>query len=418
MWLVVGLESGIPWPTERTTLEFEGCELTLRPETDQLAPTLVLQYTPPMQFTDALARARRFLSALAWSKRHYIREIGTTGGTHPIQMGKGGGLHAIAPGFRADYLPRPTDQRARLALALYREAMGLNNHSYEFLGYYKVINLLNASGPAQIQWINENVGRLEDPVACERREELPREGRDIGDYLFVSGRCAVAHAFADPTVDPDDPEDTLRLARDLMLMRALAEFAIERELGVPSMTTVWREHLYELEGFKALLGDGIVETLKANGSPDVRRIPPLPALSIRLRDFERLPTLEGLRAEAISATEGTVVLRCTSEDGLVQAFVGLNIPGERLEFDPLEGGVHIEDDGTVLAAERNLDLVKFVQRLYGNGEIEVWNAETEDRLGRCNPFIPVNLDFMAFDRNIIRAIARLQQAIETRRTNT
>jgi hypothetical protein len=51
-------------------------------------------------------------------------------------------------------------------------------------------------------------------------------------------------------VDPDDPQDTERLARDLPLMKAVAEYAIEHELGVRSMRTIWREHLYELAGFR------------------------------------------------------------------------------------------------------------------------------------------------------------------------
>ncbi|MGH9022969.1 MAG: methylamine utilization protein MauJ, partial [Acidimicrobiia bacterium] len=64
--------------------------------------------------------------------------------------------------------------------------------------------------------------------------------------MYAAGRSAVAHANADPVVDPDHPEDTLRLQRDLPLIKALAAFAIEHDLGVKSQGTVWREHLYEL----------------------------------------------------------------------------------------------------------------------------------------------------------------------------
>ena len=51
--------------------------------------------------------------------------------------------------------------------------------------------------------------------------------------LYESGRCAVAHAFADPLVDPDDLADLRRLSADLDVVRALAEYLIEHELHVP-----------------------------------------------------------------------------------------------------------------------------------------------------------------------------------------
>jgi len=56
---------------------------------------------------------------------------------------------------------------------------------------------------------------------------------DIGEYLYTSGRCAVAHASTTPVVDPDNPEDFLRLSADMPVLRALAEHIIINELGVP-----------------------------------------------------------------------------------------------------------------------------------------------------------------------------------------
>ena len=57
---------------------------------------------------------------------------------------------------------------------------------------------------------------------------------DIGEYLYASGRCAVAHAGTNPTVDPEDPEDMDRLCKDLPLIRAMAAHVIEKELNVKS----------------------------------------------------------------------------------------------------------------------------------------------------------------------------------------
>jgi hypothetical protein len=43
---------------------------------------------------------------------------------------------------------------------------------------------------------------------------------------------ALAHAQYDPIIDPDDPQQLEELRSDLPIMEALAEMAIETELGV------------------------------------------------------------------------------------------------------------------------------------------------------------------------------------------
>jgi hypothetical protein len=84
---------------------------------------------------------------------------------------------------------------------------------------------------------------------------------DIGAHLYESGRCAVAHANRKPIVDPDDPSDMRRMQSELPIMTALAQKAIEEELGVQTSQTVYCKHLYELAGFKEILGADTVERL-------------------------------------------------------------------------------------------------------------------------------------------------------------
>jgi hypothetical protein len=55
---------------------------------------------------------------------------------------------------------------------------------------------------------------------------------DVPKYLYESGRCAVAHAYADPIVDPDDVSDLRRLSEDLYIVKEIAEYLIETELKV------------------------------------------------------------------------------------------------------------------------------------------------------------------------------------------
>ncbi len=413
-WLVVGLDIGVHWPTVETRVHFEGKEILLRPETDRLSPSVVFRYEPPMRQEEALHLLRRFLSSLTWVEGGHLREIMVTGGSHPIGVGKGPMARLINPKFRVDYLPGPADTKARLALALYREALGLDSVPYQFLGFYKIINICHKDGTAQKAWINNKVDKLEDHIALQRLTELRQKGEDVGNYLYESGRCAMAHAFSDSIIDPDNPEDTKRLAEDLRLMKALAAYAVEHELGVRSVGTIWHEHLYELEGFHGLLGGDVLAMLKSKQALTLEEIPSLPRLSVRLRDYALFGAFENLRAKPVAAESGRLILRCVSDDELLDAALGLNFAGERLEFDPVHG-VAIYDDGSVISAEKALHRVRLVQGLYSNGQLEVWDSEQEILLGRCDPFIPVNVDLKATDENLERIASAVLAEIERRR---
>lgn len=407
-YVVVGLESGVPWPTTETRVGFRNYEFLLRPETDTLAPTVVLEYEAPMTYNEGLALTRRFLSSLAWAKGGRLLEIATTGGGIPIQVGKGPGARLIDPRFRLDYLPDPPDERTHLALALYREALNVNSTPYQFLAFFKIINIIHQYGPAQIAWINGTVGQLEDHLAKSRLAVLRGEVQDIGQYLYESGRCAVAHAFNDPLVDPDDPEDTLRLVLDLRVVKALAEYVIEHELGIQSQRTVWREHLYELEGFRALLGHATLAHLREGRDITITEVPTLPRLNIRIRDREPFPAFENLDVELLEATGGRLRARCSSGDELFRAGLSLNFAEQRLEFDPVEG-VAVADDGSAQAMRYALDRIEFVKAMYHNGELEVWDADREVLLGRCNPFIPTNISsFRQLDEYLDRITTQIQ----------
>ena len=62
--------------------------------------------------------------------------------------------------------------------------------------------------------------------------ELSASESDIGRYFYASGRCAVAHAFTDPMVDPEDPKDVFRLSADMPVAKALAEHLIEQQYRI------------------------------------------------------------------------------------------------------------------------------------------------------------------------------------------
>lgn len=106
------------------------------------------------------------------------------------------------------------------------------NIGYSFLSFFKVLNVRFASGPEQKAWITSALGSLTEARAVARLAILTASVPDAAEYLYLSGRCAVAHAFSSPLVDPNDINDQRRLADDLPVIRSLAARLVTTEFGV------------------------------------------------------------------------------------------------------------------------------------------------------------------------------------------
>ena len=83
-----------------------------------------------------------------------------------------------------------------------------------------------------IEGIRATLPKLKGELAVSRPRTLRTTEPDIPKYLYESGRCAIAHAYADPIVDPDDVSDLRRLSEDLQIVKEIAEHLIEVELRV------------------------------------------------------------------------------------------------------------------------------------------------------------------------------------------
>jgi len=197
------------------------------------------------------------------------------------------------------------------------------------------------------------------------------------------------------------------------LVRALAEYAIEHQFGIKSSTTVYREHLYELEGFRAIFGAERVNAIKASGSISEADWPALPRLSVRLALHELYAPLENLIARIVEVADGRAVVHCTSDDHLTEIMIGLNFRKERLEID-IQDGIAARDDGSETAARQGATVMRFCLDYIMNGILEVWDAESIRLLGRCDAFLPVNVDMQATHRNFQENIRRIEAEADRR----
>jgi hypothetical protein len=92
----------------------------------------------------------------------------------------------------------------------------------------------------------------------------------------------------------------------------------------------------------------------------------------------------------------------------------LDFANERLEFDPISD-VRIHDDGSVEAIDHEIRRLRVIRAHLGNGRTEIYRADTRDRLGRTDPFIPFNIDLIETFESIDSALDRLDQEREKRK---
>lgn len=389
-FLTMGLEGDAPWPSAETTFCYRNREITLRPETEDDSATISVAVSESSGPEEARQFVYEFLSALAWVNGRGVTEtFSVVSGKGPMSL-RERKARLIGDAPRSEYVPAPDAPQAKLALALYREAVCANMVTFQFLSFFKIINVVHAKKSDQVNWINTALPNIKDYDARKRLAQISKHHPDVGDYLYVSGRCAVAHAFSTPVANPDNPKDTQRLLADLPLMKALAEHAIESELGVKTVSTIMREHLYELEGFRELFGPKLVSSLKSEDTVDAASIPIPNRLSLRLMGRPQYKAFEGLKADVPAAEDGTVVLRLHSDDDLMVALVRLHFRQERLTFDAMQD-VAIRDDDSSTAARVLADYVRYQRDWLGNGVVEVWDPSRERRLGRSEVVVPRNV---------------------------
>jgi Methylamine utilization protein MauJ len=240
IWLNVAVKPHFQWPNAQVELSFENKRIVLQPPTVELACVVSSFDSNGITFENGGTILGHFLSRLSWSMGGGLEELfygGSNNPNHPGRLGPGGlgsSSRLLVDPWEYLYFPVAGDPRADLGLALFREGMNVNSAPFAFLSFFKIINIIHGKGSDQQAWINNNLTYVGYPPAIDRLNEIMKVNSNVGEYLYVQGRCAIAHAFGTPIVNPDVYQDKYRLEQDLPLMKELAVIFVERELGVMS----------------------------------------------------------------------------------------------------------------------------------------------------------------------------------------
>ncbi len=391
-WIVCNFETNMGWPDNDLIIETEGKQLLilgLGPERNKL-PAIGYLLQEDENIKDIRFFLNQLLSRLTWATGSHFRFEGYTGGSFPIRTINNKAYTVGTYGFQISYLPQNLNQEALLALALFRDGQSLYNihEGYSFLSFYKIINLVKKTGKQQKSWVKKNINRL-NATHQKRINEIQNDGTAIDEYLYESCRCAVAHAGIDPTINPDNPEDSIRLQKDLPIIRALSKVMIKDHYNIQTRSDVYNDHLYELAGFKEIINDSILDKIKNNELVSRRELEWDTRISIRLWCDKRYNLLEGLNVKTKKINEGIVELQAYSDDNLFSIPVYLDFNQERLYID--YENPRLPKPLNKIATNHIIIWKTFFQELICNGIIEVWKTDEQYLLGRKDPLEPINV---------------------------
>lgn len=401
-WVIAYLDPSMPWPVRAQKIVYLGQEYWIIPITTDAYPGVAVK---ARDIPKEVLRERilRFVSVICWIADSGASLVSFGGGSHLIAYSRpNGGGRTICNQIDLRYLPEITDPKAKLALALVREARGLRHIAYSFLTFWRVLEV--AVGKKHIKrWVPGALAKITDRRAKEALATIVASGvEDVSAHLYISGRCAVAHAGSNPIIDPDQPEDSWRLANEKPLVEALAILAIEEELGVQTSSTIYREHLYELGGFKRLLGSDIVSKILEKGKIPEKTEVELPAVDVGLMGKEPLAAFTSMVPVGFAYDDGPALIAFERQDGQLRVQFVLNFEEERLEFDIHNGLYGPPDDGSPEWAKIKGEIQEFAKWYYMNGCITITNSDTGELIARKDEFIPVNVivEPDGFDREI------------------
>ena len=242
-WLNCGVTTQATWPKETKEVKYGDHTFVLMPLTKEHSASIHIELRG-ISYVEGLTLINRFLSALGWKcDQPAINHDGWSGNPKPVPVHKYHIPYGYSP---SDSFPTEiyeiTNEKAKLAVALYREAKSLDSVPFQFLSYFKILNIFwddkTKDGKNElIEGLRTSLPSLTDKECIQRIKEIREKQGDPADYLYKSGRCAVAHAFVDPIVDPDDVSDLHSLSEDLWIMRILTAYLIEKTFGIKQ--SIW-----------------------------------------------------------------------------------------------------------------------------------------------------------------------------------
>jgi hypothetical protein len=399
-WLSCAVHHSIPWPANDVLVVYDNEEYFLRglkQRGDKLeSACITIPFALRSDGNSSLQRIYLFASILGWFKRGYVYVLdGYVSGSYPIRHGGvnqpflpvlAGGPH----GFTCNFMPIVRDERAKKALAFWGEGLRLRDihAAYSFLSFYKVIESQFKKTRDKVDWINAAIPTLTGQAA-DRVAELTSTGEDVGTHIYESCRCAVTHAsVGGRLINPDIPEDRIRIAKDLNIIEGLAHKFIREVLSIPDEMDVYRNRDALKPAYIYLESAHILDLQRGGSVPHGELGLNGVRVSVNHWPHEPLDRLKSLTVHVVSSQNGLVDIRAINDARSLSLCFLLDFRKKKAEPFLEESGVLTGGQGG--ATEDEIVFLQYYKAVIGNGIIEVLFPNGQKLV--CEVIIPVNID--------------------------
>lgn len=347
----------------------------------------------------------RFLSELAWLFRSRVEVLAYSGGSHkiPTNFANRKFNRVLNSIHLDDYEQIAFNPEQKLALGIYREGVSSNSRFYQFLSFFRVINLKCPKSKDIKDWVNRNIHKLSYDNALSKPilAELTKTGiTDWGEHLYKTGRCAIAHASlqsGDPIADADNYDDISKIRNELSLIWELAKIFIREELNVPTRGEALEITL--LKTFRKLFGEGLINKITAKEDIAISAFPKMPKMTFRIHDEPRkFYSLQNLDFAVVSAGKGRVVLSNQLQDWPLQTVFTIDFIKKEIQFDL--SNIGINRNHPKYTDEFLLDILYFLKALCKNGRLEILDNDKNELMTRLSPYLSVWGTSEEIQRNI------------------
>lgn len=387
-WVCAVVDHRYGWPSEKALLNYMGRTYLVQDESETVHGAISSRAEEGETEDQVRSQIVDVINVISWMNRKPIHIKYWCGGGRPIRAGKSKQYSLGDQLFDYEFIPRVCDEKTSLALSFFREALHLDNIPYKFLSFYKIINLFYRSGDKQKRWIRRTIPRMFDGMAKERAAVLAEQNETVEEYLYVTCRCAIAHAGVNPTINPDNWVDIRRLTDDLPLIQHLAELMIEEQSQIPTLHSYYNQHYYETYGIPEMIGADLTAKVSIG-----ERFPPFELqfpISLRLKRSPPFSSLERMIAQVHSGEPGNFSLHLKSTDSRMSIEFLIDLQGSRILFDPCSS-FELSDDSSFEAIQHAICITEFRIAYFQNGILQLFNSDTGQMYAFCDAYIPVNI---------------------------
>jgi hypothetical protein len=148
--------------------------------------------------------------------------------------------------------------------------------------------------------------------------------------------------------------------------------------------------LYELQGFRDVLPEGLLDSFRTGKSYVGPQEMDVPDVLIMARRGHQCQWLEGMVVAGAAIANDGLILNFQSRGGTVAMAVLLDFLNEKLIFDPIKRFSIKPNRENLSCIVEELSALLFLKCVLSNGRLEFWDKSGEVRMACGEEYMPVN----------------------------